>query len=108
SDLAWMWLVAPPTEPTRCVEMESLARQRGALGELLGQRRQQLELGRTEHGTEAELAHRPGDAGGEQRLGLLCGQPGQSGAVPVDELAPPVGPRLRVDGHARRAQRLEV
>ena len=79
-----------------------------AVGQILRERGEELELGRAEHGAEPELADGAGHAGHEQRFGFLGGEAGEAGAVAVDQLAPAVAPRLRVHGNARRAQRFEV
>jgi len=101
-------LVATTAEPARRVEVEPISRERRAFRQLFWQGRQQLQLGGTQHGAEAELTHRPGHTGCEQRLRLLGGQAGQTGSITLEELAPTVRSGLGVDGHTRRAQRLEV
>ena len=101
-------LVAPGLEPRGRVEVEALAGDRRPVGQLLRERGEELELGRAEHGAEAELADRTRDAGHEQRFGFFGGEAGEAGAVPVDELAPAVAPRLRVHRDAGRAERFEV
>ena len=51
-------LVAARLEPARRVEVEALAGHRRPVGELLGERGEQLELGGAEHGAETELTDR--------------------------------------------------
>ena len=73
--------------------MEALDEARGARPELRWERRHDLELGGRHDRPEAELRGRPGQAGQEQRLGLVGGHAGEPRPVAVDEADPAERPR---------------
>ena len=82
------------------------------LADLLGERGRQrgadLELGRGEHRAEAELGGGAGQAGQAERLRLVRAEPGQPGAVAVDQLVAAAVPGVAVQRDAGRVQRLDV
>jgi len=80
----------------------------GLLAQPGRERRQQFELGRREHRAQAQLGGGPGQAGQEQRLGLIGIQPGQPGAVAVEELVAAAVPGVSVQRDAGLVQRLHV
>ena len=103
-----MGLVPRRPEPRGRVEVEALTCRRCPVGEVFRERCEELQLRGAEDGAEAELAHRPGHAGREQRFGLLRGQSREPCPVAADQLAPAVASGLRVHRHACRAERFEV
>ena len=97
-----------PREPTRARRGGSAPHPHGAAAQLGRQGGVDLELGGGQHGAEAELGRGAGQARQGQRLGLLGREPGEPGAVAVDEPHAAAGSGLRVDRHAGARQGLDV
>ena len=88
--------------------MEAFLDAAGPVAQLGRQRRPQLQLGRRDDRAETERGRRTGQAGQEERLGLAGGQPGQTGAVAVEQLISAGRTGVTVDRHARLLQGLDV
>jgi hypothetical protein len=88
--------------------VEALARQGRGAAQRLGQRGQDLSLGRGERRTEPELGGGSAEPGQQQRLGLGQGEPGQAGAVAAQEAAAAARPAHPVDRDPGSAEGLEV
>ena len=82
------------TEPAGRVEVEPLEEAARAAPELGGQRGQDLEPGRRDHGPEPELGGRAGEPGEEQGVGFLGRHAGEPGAVAVDQADAAVRPAV--------------
>ncbi|BBH70652.1 hypothetical protein ACTI_73370 [Actinoplanes sp. OR16] len=94
--------------PAVGVEVEPLPDPHRRLSVRDRQRRHQLEFGGGHLSAQTELGSGLRHAGQEQRLGLIGGHPGQPGPVAVHELVSAGRPRLGVDRHTRRGERLHV
>lgn len=95
-------------EPARRVQVEAVSGPACAGSQLIGQRREQLELGGSQRRAQAELAGWPRQAGHEQRARLLRGQAGEPRAVAVEQPAAAAWAGLRRDGDSRLAERVKV
>lgn len=94
--------------PPGSVQVEALLQSGRPVAQRRGERGVQLELQRGHHVAVAQLVGRAGQPGQEQPVGLLGGQPGQSGPPPVDELVAAGVPGLAVERDAGGVQRLDV
>ncbi|GAB3937711.1 hypothetical protein GCM10027614_16450 [Micromonospora vulcania] len=84
--------------------MEALLQLGGPVAQRRGQGRVQLELQRRHHVAVAQLVGRSGQPGQEEPVGLLGGQPGESGPPAVDELVAAGVPGLPVERDAGGVQ----
>ena len=94
--------------PAGGVEVEALLDAGGAVAQLGRQGRGELEPRRGDLCAEAQLLRGTGQAGEEQRVGLVLGQAGQPGAVALDEPVAAGVPGLAVERDAGREQRVDV
>jgi len=78
------------------------------VAELGRQGRQQFELRRRQHRAEPQVRRGPGQAGQDQRPGLVGAQAGQPGAVAVEQLVAAAVPGVPVQRDAGLVQRLHV
>ena len=72
------------------------------------ERRQQLEQGSLELCAQAQVRQGARHAGNEQGTHLALMQPGELGAIVVDQGAAPARPAIGIDGYAGAAQRLDI
>jgi hypothetical protein len=96
------------SEPPGSVEVEALGDPPGAVGQLAGQRRLHLELGRGQHPPETELGGGLGHPRQREGVGLLGGHARQVGAVALQQRVAAVRAAVGVDRYPGRRERVHV
>lgn len=94
--------------PARCVEVEPLLDAYRLLPQLAGEGGPQLELGPGQHLAETEFGGGAGESGEEDGPGLVGGEPGQPGAVAVEEAVAATVPGVPVQRDVGRAEGFDI